>query len=271
MVIEYQNIFYVASRSDKSLQYSEFLNENGVRDISTIQQNMIKDIKIDLIIVLGGDGLMLRAMRYYMALKVPFYGINCGNFGFLLNEHPNNYDFESLLERVQNSFCAKSHALKILFENYTCEYEQRYVFNELSLSRRSNRVMKCNIHINNEKIFHPIISDGLIVASSIGSSAYNFAVGGPIIPLFCPLLILTPINSFKPRRKIDSILCPDASYINIEVLEDESRPIRIACDGISVKPIYNKFSISYEKNIDIKILFDSEQYLISQIINEQVH
>lgn len=268
--MEYKNIFYIASRSDKSLRYSEFLNNNGIQDISSIPQNELIDTKIDLIIVLGGDGLMLRALRYYIDLEVPFYGINCGSFGFLLNEFQYNNSYELLLKKIHNSFCAKSHALKIEFYDNNDRYEQRYVFNELSLVRRHNRVMKCNIDINGEKTFHPMIADGVIVASSIGSSAYNFAIGGPIIPIFYPLLILTPVNSFRPRRKIESILCPDSSHINIEIIEDNSRPIRIECDGMIIRENYKKFSISYEKNIDIKILFDSESYLTSQIINQQI-
>ena len=252
------NLAYVASASNKSVSVAKTLLEN--LDMQEMQDNL----KPDIIVVIGGDGELLHALHRYMHLNVPFYGINTGSIGFLMN----NYASNDLVQRkIDNAIATTLRPLSMIA--YGCdgkEYKATAI-NEVSIFRSTNQSAKFNIKVDDVERLSDVVADGILVSTPAGSSAYNFSAGGQIVPLDSNVLCMTPICPFRPRRWQGAIL-PHHSAITFEILESDKRPVNATADFIEVSNIA-RVTISESKSESITLLFDNGHSLEDRVIKEQ--
>lgn len=216
----------------------------------------------DVIVVLGGDGLMLETLHRFLALKKPFYGIHSGTIGFLMNESPLD-----LTQQLQNAEATQIHLLKMSVTTTEGQIIEAPAINEVSLLRSTRQAAKIALRINGIVRLPELICDGLLLATPAGSTAYNLSVGGPILPLGAPLLALTPISPFRPRRWRGAIL-PDTVQITWQVLEEEKRPVSAVADHMEVRDVV-MVDIVRDPTLSLTLLFDPHHNLEARILNEQ--
>lgn len=254
----FERIACIADDSDRAQQaYRELASQYDLVDVSK------KRNKADVIIVLGGDGFMLQAMHKYMHRHIPFYGMNCGTVGFLLN----NFSTEGLKERLEIARTSLLHPLTMYARTLDGREHHELAINEVSMFRESRQAAKVRISIDHVVRVKEMICDGVLVSTPAGSTAYNFSVGGPIIPLNGNLLALTPMGAFRPRRWRGALLHHSAS-IALEIMEPKKRPVSAVADFTEIRDVVS-VSISEERNITLKLMFDPEHNLEERIIKEQ--
>jgi len=217
----------------------------------------------DVIIVLGGDGTMLRALRDFMGLNKPFYGMNRGSIGFLMNE----YNVKNLNERIAQAHRQEIHPLRMIAQAYDEGEVSALAINEVSLFRQSYQAAKIRIDVDDKTRMDELICDGIMVATAAGSTAYNLSAQGPILPLMSPLLALTPISAFRPRRWRGALL-PESVSVRFEILEPEKRPVNAAADNIEVKSVIS-VTIRPSKTVSACILSDPDHSWDERILREQ--
>lgn len=217
----------------------------------------------DAIVVLGGDGFMLQVLHQHMHRNIPIYGMNCGTVGFLLNK----FSTENLHDRIVQARPSTLHPLTMYTRTLDGKEKHQLAINEVSLFRESRQAAKIRITVDHVVRLDELIADGILVATPAGSTAYNFSVGGPIIPLSGNLLAMTPIGPFRPRRWKGAQLHHSASII-FEILEPEKRPVSAVADFTEVRDVVS-VSIDEERSISISLLFDPEHNLEERIIKEQ--
>ncbi|MEJ0009944.1 MAG: NAD kinase [Alphaproteobacteria bacterium] len=222
-----------------------------------------KRTKPDVIVVLGGDGFMLQVLHRYMHRNIPVYGMNCGSVGFLLN----SYNPKNLPERVAEARRSTLHPLVMYTRTLEGRERQELAINEVSLFRESRQAAKLRVTIDHVVRVQEMIADGVLVSTPAGSTAYNFSAGGPILPLAAPLIALTPIAPFRPRRWRGALLNHQSS-ITFEVLEADKRPVSAVADFTEVRDVVS-VSVFEERNITLQLLFDPEHNLEERIIKEQ--
>jgi len=219
--------------------------------------------KSNIIIVAGGDGFMIRNIKKYYKLKKPFYGINCGSIGFLMNR----YQYSDFLEKVIKSKTFSVNPLEIQIENSNKKKQRILAINEISLLRQSKQTGILKLKVNNKTIINKLISDGVLVSTPAGSTAYNLSVNGPILSLNSKKLAITPISPFRPRRWKGKVLS-DKSKIYIINLDPGKRPVAAVADNYEVRNV-KKLKISINKKITFKLMFNSNESLIKKINLEQ--
>ena len=179
----------------------------------------------DVIVALGGDGLMLQTLHRLMGTGKPIYGMNRGSVGFLMNE----YRTDDLVARLEAAHRSLVHPLLMDATDVDGNQHTAHAINEVSMLRQTYQAAKLKIRIDGKVRLPELIADGLLVATPAGSTAYNLSVDGPILPLNSPLLALTPISAFRPRRWRGALL-PDRAEIVIEVVEPGLRPVSAVAD-----------------------------------------
>lgn len=219
----------------------------------------------DVIIALGGDGVMLQTLHANIHRPVPIYGMNFGSIGFLMNE----YQPEKLLERLEQAEETFIHPLKLSAYNGKDEPLKALAINEVSLFRASHQAAKLKISIDGRQRMHELICDGVMVATPAGSTAYNYSAHGPILPVGAQLLALTPISPFRPRRWRGALLSNHA-IVEIEALEPQKRPINAVADHIEFKDI-RRVEIAENADITLTLLFDPGHALDERILTEQFY
>jgi len=217
----------------------------------------------DVVIVLGGDGFMLEAMHRYHARQIPFYGMNCGTVGFLLNQ----FRMERLIERIRYSRPSTLHPLRMFARCREGIPYELLAINEVSLFRQTRQAARIRVTVDHVVRISEMVSDGVLVSTPAGSTAYNFSAGGPIIPLDSNIMALTPLNPFRPRRWKGALL-PEDSSIYFEVLDPEKRPVSAVADFTEIRDI-TSVAISQHQNAVITLLFDPEHHLEERLIHEQ--
>jgi len=222
-----------------------------------------KRAKADVIVALGGDGFMLQTLHQYMHRGIPIYGMNCGTVGFLLN----SYSPDFLIERIREARTATLHPLRMYARTVDGKEKHQLAINEVSLFRESRQAAKLRISIDHVIRLEELICDGMLVATPAGSTAHNFSIGGPIIPLSGNLLALTPMGPFRPRRWRGAQLHHSASIV-VEVLDAAKRPVSAVADFTEIRDVVS-VSIDEERNIKLSLLFDPEHNLEERIIKEQ--
>lgn len=215
----------------------------------------------DVIVVLGGDGSMLKALRQYP--NKLFYGMNCGSVGFLLNV----LRLDALIERLKKAKVSPLNPLKMEAITLKGESVIKWAINEVSLFRTTAQTAKIRILIDNHERLNPLISDGVLLATPAGSTAYNLSSHGPILPLGSPLLALTPLSPFRPRRWKGAIL-PDEAKVTFEILEAETRRVSAVADDQEVKDVA-QVSAFLDRTKEFKLLFDPCHNLEDRILKEQ--
>lgn len=216
-----------------------------------------------VIVVLGGDGFMLQALHDYMKIKLPFYGINCGTVGFLMNQHM----LEDLPDRIARARAATIYPLHMYARRNSGKEIQALAFNEVSLFRQGRQAAKIRVSVDHVVRLKELTCDGVLVATPAGSTAYNFSAGGPIIPLNGNMLALTPLVPFRPRRWRGALLSHD-SAINFTILEPKKRPVNAVADFTEIQDV-NEVVISEQRKSAVTLLFDAEHNLEERIIKEQ--
>ena len=181
---------------------------------------------------LGGDGLMLQTLHTFMNTGKPIYGMNCGSVGFLMNE----FREDDLPARLAAAVETAIHPLAMRAIDADGVTHTAFAINEVSLLRQSYQAAKLEIAIDGHVRLEELICDGILVATPAGSTAYNLSAHGPILPIYAPLLALTPISAFRPRTWRGALL-PDHVEVRITILEAEKRPVNAVADNVEFKSV----------------------------------
>ncbi|SVE01328.1 uncharacterized protein METZ01_LOCUS454182, partial [marine metagenome] len=215
----------------------------------------------DIIIPIGGDGILLKSLHDFNDLNKPFFGINYGSVGFLMNSKSN----KNLKELIKNSKSTDLKPLKMIAINEGNNTHESIAYNEVSLMRQSHQASKFQIKINDIKRMNELICDGVLVSTSAGSTAYNLSAHGSILPLDSKLLALTPISAFRPRRWRGALLS-EKSIIKISVLNFKDRNVSVTADNIEYRNI-KEVTIQSSEDKNCKILFDNNHSIEDKILN----
>ncbi|PTM42508.1 NAD kinase [Bosea sp. 124] len=217
----------------------------------------------DVIVALGGDGLMLQTLHRFIGTGTPIYGMNRGSVGFLMNE----FRERGLRKRLTEAQRSVVHPLSMLALDQDGTEVHAEAINEVSLLRRSYQAAKLRISIDGQVRLGELVADGVLLATPAGSTAYNLSANGPILPLDAPLLALTPISAFRPRRWRGALL-PDHAKVTIEVLEADKRPVSAVADHIQIDNVV-RVEIEIDRNVDLVMLHDPGHSLDERILREQ--
>ena len=217
----------------------------------------------DVIIAIGGDGMLLKALRNSIEKNKPVFGLNKGNVGFLMNE----LSFDNLENRIQTARKVKMHPLFMSAHKINGNIFTQLAVNEVSILRQTHQAAHLKITVDKKERLNELVCDGILVSTPIGSTAYNLSARGPIIPLNANILALTPISSFRPRRWRGALL-PQRVKIRIEVLNFDTRPVSATADNVEARDI-KYIEISTEKTKKLTILHDSDHSLDERIMKEQ--
>jgi len=219
--------------------------------------------KADVIIVLGGDGFMLLTLHEYHHLGKPFYGMNCGSVGFLLNEFSNK-DVNGKILKAKEHILFPLH-MKAKLENG--DTVEALAFNEVSILRRSRQTASIRLIVNGIERISRLVGDGILVATPAGSTAYNFSARGPIIPMDSNVLALTPVSPFRPRRWNGALL-PHTADIRFENLNPVKRPLYISADFKEWSDVIT-VEVKEDREQPATLLFDPDHALDDRIFSEQ--
>ena len=226
--------------------------------------NLYPLAKANLLIVIGGDGFMLQTLKKNRNLKKSFYGINSGNYGFLMNK----YSSKNTIKNLLNSKIISIFPLEMTVINNN-NYKKKYIaINEVSVLRQSRQAASLSIKSGSKQIIKKLVSDGVLVSTPAGSTAYNLSVHGPILSLNSKKLSISPISPFRPRRWKGKIIS-DKSKIVIKNLNPKKRPISSVADNIEVRNA-KKIIIKTNKNIKFNLRYDHNRSLQKKINLEQL-
>ena len=220
--------------------------------------------KSNLIIVIGGDGFMLETLKKYNKYKKPFYGINSGNYGFLMNKFSEKTNYKNLIKGRLVSISP----LEMSVKNKSNIIKKCIAINEISVLRQSRQTASLTISNGKKKIIKNLISDGVLVSTPAGSTAYNLSVHGPILGIDSNKLSICPISAFRPRRWKGKIVS-DKSKISIKNLNHVKRPISAVADNIEVRNA-KLITIKTNKKIKFNLIFDKNRSLQKKIKIEQL-
>ena len=220
--------------------------------------------KSNLIIVIGGDGFMLETLKKYNKYKKPFYGINSGNYGFLMNKFSEKTNYKNLIKGRLVSISP----LEMVVKNKSNNIKKCIAINEISVLRQSRQTASLTILNGKKQIIKHLISDGVLVSTPAGSTAYNLSVHGPILSIDSNKLSISPISPFRPRRWKGKIVS-DKSKITIKNLNYIKRPISAVADNIEVRNA-KSISIKTNKKIKFNLIFDKNRSLQKKIKIEQI-
>jgi len=241
-------------------------NNNSLK-IKSILERKIKSIsliKSKLIIVVGGDGFMLQTLKKFYKSNKLFYGINSGNYGFLMNKFSN----KNLLKNLNSTKLIQIHPLEIIVRTKNNQQKKSIAINEVSVLRQSKQAASLMIYKGKSIVIKKLISDGVLVSTPAGSTAYNLSVHGPILNLDSRKLAITPISPFRPRRWRGTIIS-EKSKIIIKNLNINKRPISAVADNFEVRNA-KKINIKINKKIKFNLLFNKNNSLYKKIKIEQL-
>jgi len=217
----------------------------------------------DVIVALGGDGLMLETVHTVLDSGQAIFGMNRGSVGFLMNE----FETGELIERIAAATETIIHPMKMTVTDKKGTIHSALAFNEVSMLRQQHQAAKLRISIDGKVRLSELICDGIIVATPAGSTAYNLSAHGPILPIDSPLLALTPISPFRPRRWRGAILSHEAE-VEIEMLEASKRPVSAVADQTEFRDVV-KVVVSEDEKRSARLLFDDGHSLAERVLNEQ--
>ena len=217
----------------------------------------------DVIVALGGDGLMLQTLHKFMNSGKPIYGMQRGTVGFLMND----FSIDNLIERLTAAQITIIHPLVMRARDSAGRMHEHRAINEVSLFRQSAQAAHLRILIDGQERLAQLVADGVLLATPAGSTAYNLSVQGAIIPINAPLLALTPISPFRPRRWRGALL-PDKAKVTIEVQDADKRPVAAVADSDEVRSV-RSVDIEMDHAVSLNMLFDPGHNLDERILREQ--
>ncbi|MGF1604819.1 MAG: NAD kinase [Rhodothalassiaceae bacterium] len=223
----------------------------------------VPEDEADIVVALGGDGFMLQTLHRHIDRATPIFGMNQGTVGFLMND----FCDAGLLDRLADAQNFGLHPLRMEATDDAGDCHARLAINEVSVLRETRQAAKLRIAIDGKTRMEELIADGLIVATPAGSTAYNLSAHGPILPLGCNLVALTPISAFRPRRWRGALL--DAgSEVVLDVLEPDKRPVSAVADFVEVRDV-RRVRIIEDRAVTLNLLFDPDHNLAERILLEQ--
>ena len=217
----------------------------------------------DVIVALGGDGHMLQTMHRFVSTGLTIYGMNRGTVGFLMND----YGEKDLADRLQAAELTVIHPLRMEATSEGGDMQTAIAFNEVSLLRQRHQAAKIRVSVDGQVRLEELACDGILLSTPVGSTAYNLSAHGPILPIGSPLLALTPISAFRPRRWRGAIL-PRTAKVTFSILEADKRPVAAVADHLEVRQV-ETVEIAEDKKKAVKILFDPGHSLAERVLNEQ--
>jgi NAD+ kinase len=250
----YERIAFVASHSPEAeAALAQLTAQYGNRDANDA----------DVIVAVGGDGLMLKTLHDYMRSGKPIYGMHRGTVGFLMNE----FSAHDLHARLAASRETRIHPLLMRATDVHGAVHIHHAINEVALFRQTHQAARLRILIDERERMAELVADGIMVATPAGSTAYNLSAQGPILPINAELLALTPISAFRPRRWRGALL-PNTAIVVIEVLEGDKRPVAAVADHDEARDV-RRVEIISDKSISMRMLFDAGHSLEERILSEQ--
>ena len=250
----YDRIAFVASASIEA--------QTALKQLAALYGNC-EPADADVVVALGGDGLMLQTLHEQMRTGKPIYGMHRGTVGFLMNEF-STLDLHARLAAAKESVI---HPLLMRATDVHGVVHIHHAINEVALFRQTHQAARLRILIDERERMAELAADGVLVATPAGSTAYNLSVQGPIIPINAPLLALTPISPFRPRRWRGALL-PNTAYVVIEVLESDKRPVAAVADHDEARDV-RRVEVLSDKTISMRMLFDPGHSLEERILSEQ--
>ena len=219
--------------------------------------------KSDLVIVIGGDGFMLQTLKKNKNTKKSFYGINSGNYGFLMNK----FSEKNLIKYISKSKSINISPLEMI-ANTGGKIVKGLAINEVSILRQSRQAANLSIKNNSKNVIKKLVSDGVLVSTPAGSTAYNLSVHGPILNLNSKKISIAPISAFRPRRWVGKIV-GDKSKVIITNLDPKKRPVSAVADNFEVRNI-KKVIVRVQNKIKFNLLYDKNSSLHKKIKLEQL-
>jgi len=219
--------------------------------------------RAQVIIPLGGDGFMLETLHRFLSKGAQIFGMHRGSVGFLMNP----YRAEGLVERLAAAQPVVLHPLEMNAVDEQGTERRALAFNEVSLLRESRQAAKLRVAVDEVVRIEELMADGILLATPVGSTAYNLSAHGPIIPLGAGVLALTPISAFRPRRWRGALL-PHQARVRIEALETDKRPVSAVADFTEVRDVVS-VEVHETRDIAMTLLFDRESDLEERVLKEQ--
>ncbi len=249
-----KNIQIISDKNLKSQKIKNFL----VRKL-----NKSESSRSNVIIVIGGDGFMLKTLKKHKRSKKFFYGINSGNYGFLMNK----LSTKTIIKNLHKSNVISISPLEMIVKNNKNQIKKYLAINEVSILRQSRQAASLSIKHGSKQVIKKLVSDGVLVSTPAGSTAYNLSVHGPILSLNSKKLSISPISPFRPRRWKGKIVSHKSKII-IKNLNPRKRPISAVADNIEVRNAKDvivktnqsiKFNLMYDKNRSLQKKIKIEQ------------
>jgi NAD+ kinase len=216
----------------------------------------------EAIVPLGGDGFMLETLHGFLDRGVPIYGVHRGSVGFLMN----TYEATGLPARLARAQSVALYPLEMVARDQSGVEQRAIAFNEVSLLRQGRQAAKIRVSVDRVVRVDELMCDGILVATPVGSTAYNLSAHGPIIPLGADILALTPITPFRPRRWRGALL-PRTATVRLETLENEKRPVSATADFTEVRDVV-EVTVKETRAVAQTVLFDPEHNLEERILKE---
>ncbi len=217
----------------------------------------------DVVVALGGDGLMLHCLHSYRERGLPIYGMNRGTVGFLMNA----FSEADLPERLAAAAPVTLHPLRMRATTVSGEVTEALAINEVSLLRQTRQTAKVRISVDGVVRMKELVCDGVLLATPAGSTAYNLSAHGPILPVGANLLALTPISAFRPRRWRGALL-PHAARVTWHILQARKRPVSATADFVEVRDVA-EVEVAEDRSVAHTLLFDPEHHFEERILREQ--
>ena len=250
-----KNIQIISDKNLRSLRIKKSL-------LKVLKKSETKKLKT--IIVIGGDGFMLQTLKKNKNSKKFFYGINSGNYGFLMNK----FSSKTIIKNLSKANKINISPLEMTVRTNKNQTRKYLAINEVSILRQSRQAATLSISYGSKQIIKKLVSDGVLVSTPAGSTAYNLSVHGPILSLNSKKLSISPISPFRPRRWKGKIVS-DKSKINIKNLNPKKRPISAVADNIEVRNAKNVI-VRTNKKIKFNLLYDKNRSLQKKIKLEQL-
>jgi NAD+ kinase len=235
----------------------------AAREVLHARYDGVSVADADVIVALGGDGLMLSSLHGFMDEGKPIFGMHHGSVGFLMNK----FEEDGLAERIADAKMTLLHPLEMEAKTANGETHSALAINEVSLLRMTAQAAKLKIDIDGKTRMEELICDGALLATPAGSTAYNLSAHGPILPIDAQLLALTPISAFRPRRWRGALL-PENASVTFTALEAEKRPISAVADHSEFRNIV-EVTVRQSKAHNLLMLFDKDHSLDERILAEQ--
>ena len=250
-----KKIQIISDKNFKSLKIKSFLSKQ-------LASNKI--YRTNIIIVIGGDGFMLQTLKKNKNSKKFFYGVNSGNYGFLMNK----FSTKNILKNLSKAKLITISPLEMIVKNNKNQTKKHLAINEVSILRQSRQAALLSINYGSREIIKRLVSDGVLVSTPAGSTAYNLSVHGPILSLNSKKLSISPISPFRPRRWRGKIV-NDKLKITIKNLNPKKRPISAVADNIEVRNAKN-ITVKINKKLKFNLLYNANRSLEKKIKLEEL-